>query len=172
MVCNLGLQFRIADMIRHPDLQLSLRELEALARAFLTVLLSLFDPRIAGNQSGLLQSRPQVRIELNQGPRNAMPDRTRLPGRTAAGNVNNHIKLVCGVRQLQRLANNHSQRLIGKILRKGFTIDQNVAAAGPQINAGSRSLAPSGTVVLNLCHCSFYPLLIQLFVLSDREGGS
>src|SRR5258707_15469452 len=58
---------------------LSLRELEALARALLSVLLSLFDPRIACNQAGLLQSRAQVRIELDQRPRDAVPDRARLP---------------------------------------------------------------------------------------------
>jgi hypothetical protein len=44
---------------------LSLRELEALARALLPVFLSLFYSRIARHQAGLLKRRPKVRVEFN-----------------------------------------------------------------------------------------------------------
>ena len=51
---------------------LSLRELEALTRALLSVLLPLFDSRIAGYQAGLLQSRPQIAVVFDQRARDAM----------------------------------------------------------------------------------------------------
>src|SRR6267142_1763370 len=55
--------------------KLSLRELEALARALLSVLLAFFDPRIARDQSRVLQGRPQVAVVLNQCSGNSVTNR-------------------------------------------------------------------------------------------------
>src|ERR1700704_426166 len=96
-------------------INLPLRELEALSRALLSVLLSFFDTRIARHQPGVLQRRTKVRIEFDQRTSNPMPNSTRLTRRATARNVDQNIKLVCGVRQLQRLADNHAQCFVGKV---------------------------------------------------------
>src|SRR5437016_1884749 len=74
-------------------MSLSLRELEALARALLTVFLALFDAWVPGNQSGLLQSRPQISVVFDQSARDAVTNRTGLAGRTATGHIDQHVKL-------------------------------------------------------------------------------
>src|SRR5437660_650371 len=99
---------------------LSLRELEALAGAFLSVLLAFLDAGIAGNQARLFQRRSQVAVVFNQGPRDPVTNSAGLASGATAGNVYQHVKLVRRLSQLQRLANNHSQSLVGKILIEGF----------------------------------------------------
>src|SRR2546430_13521525 len=100
----------------------SLRELEALARTLLSVLLTFLNPRIARDQSGLLQGGSQIAVVFDQCARDAVTNRTRLPGRPAARNINQHVKFVCSLSHLQRLANDHPQRLIRKIRFESFPV--------------------------------------------------
>src|SRR5712692_11879227 len=58
--------------------KLSLRELESLARALLSILLAFLDPRIARDQARMFQGRPQVAVVLNQGSGNSMTNRPGL----------------------------------------------------------------------------------------------
>src|ERR1051325_12222021 len=62
---------------------LSFRELEAFARALLTILLALFDARVARDQTGLLQCRAQVAVVLHQCPRDAVTNCACLSRRAA-----------------------------------------------------------------------------------------
>src|SRR5882762_3864917 len=87
-------------------MSLSLRELEALARALLTVLLAFLNARIAGHQARLLQGRPQVGVVQHQSPRNAVANRTGLARGAAARHIDQNVKLVAGLSQIKRLANN------------------------------------------------------------------
>src|SRR5712692_4180220 len=104
------MDFEISDL-KFEISKLSLRELESLARALLSVLLAFLDPRIARDQARVFQCRPQVAVVFNQSSRNSMANRACLARRSAAGNVDEHIKLAGRFGQLQRLPNDHPQRL-------------------------------------------------------------
>src|SRR6185503_4589650 len=98
--------------IRRP---LSFRELETLARSFLSVLLTFLDARIASHQSCLFQSRAKVRVVFHQGARNSVTNGACLSRRAAAVYIDQDIELCNRLRQLQRLANNHAQGFVGEI---------------------------------------------------------
>src|SRR5258706_1031031 len=142
---------------------LSLRELETLARALLSVLLAFFNTRIAGNQSGLLQSGPQVAVIFNQGACNAVANRPCLTGRAAAGHVDQHVELGRGFRQVKRLTNNHPVCFVGKVRLESFSVDQEIACARSQIDSSGRSLSPPGSVVLNIWHVLILCLRFSTF---------
>src|SRR6266576_2223970 len=101
------MDFEISDL-KFQISELSFRELEALARALLSVLLALFDSRITGNQSRMLQRWPQVGIVFEQRASDAVTYCAGLARRAAAGYVCQDVELVCGFSQVQRLTNNHS----------------------------------------------------------------
>src|SRR6187200_287181 len=65
--------------------ELTLAELEALARALLPVLLAFLDACVARQEPFLLQSRPQLEVVFHQRPRDAEAQRPRLSGDAAAG---------------------------------------------------------------------------------------
>src|SRR5207245_2337115 len=132
--------------------RLSLRELEALARALLSVLLTFFDARIARHQSGPLQRGPQLVVVFNQRARNAVTNRACLSRGSAAGNIHYYVELARRLSQVQRLANDHSQRLVRKIRFERLPVDLNAAATRPQINSSGRCFSTARSVVLNLCH--------------------
>ena len=168
------IELRISDLdfairISQSEIALPLRELEALARALLPVLLSLLNSRIACHQPGLLQRRTKIPIEFNQRPCDPMPNSARLTRWATARNVDQNVKLVCRIRQLQRLANNHAQCFVGKVLRKRFPINNYLTSARSQINSRGRGLAPSRTVVLNLSHCLSCPLIFSVFNFDLKE---
>src|SRR6516162_11570575 len=73
---------------------LALRKLEALAGAFLPVLLALVLPRVAAEHSLLLQLRAQFGIKLQQGARNAQLRGAGLAIRTAASRGDENVELV------------------------------------------------------------------------------
>ena len=58
--------------------RLSLRKLETLSRALLSVLLALLDPRIASHKTCMFEGWTKVGIKLEQRSRDAVPDRARL----------------------------------------------------------------------------------------------
>ena len=131
---------------------LPLAELEALARALLSVLLPLFDSRIARYQARLLQRRPQIAVVFNQRARDAMTNGACLSRRSAARHINEDVELVRSFSHLQRLSNDHAQRFVRKIRFECFPIDLKSAVAWSQINSSGRCFATPGSVVLNVCH--------------------
>ena len=116
-------QIPIGNRQLEPGNVLAFRELEAFAGTLLPILLTFFDSWIARNQTSLLECRAKVGVIFEQGAGDSVTYRARLSGRTAAANIDQNIKLAARVGQLQRLANNHAQRFIRKILIKGFSID-------------------------------------------------
>src|SRR5690606_22748451 len=82
---------------------LTLRELEPLARSRLTGLLPLDLPRVPGQQPVLTQRAPQIRVELEQRPRDAQTDRPRLARQTAAVHVHQDVEPPLLLRHRQRL---------------------------------------------------------------------
>ena len=89
--------------IRNPnsEILLSFRELEALARALLSILLAFFDAGIARDQARLLQRRTKVSIEFHQRAGDAMANRACLARRATAANINQDVKLGGRLSQLQ-----------------------------------------------------------------------
>src|SRR6195256_1629648 len=74
--------------------KLTLRELEALTRALLSVLLAFLHSRIARQKSVFPQRRPQLRIESRNRTRQSHAHRPCLPAHAAAMRRHHHVYLV------------------------------------------------------------------------------
>src|ERR1019366_7283336 len=94
------------------------RELETFARARLAVFLALFHARIAREEALGLQRPPQVRVELQQRPGDAVPHRAGLAVRPAAADVDARVECFRRAGQSQRLRRGHPQRFQREITFK------------------------------------------------------
>src|SRR6188472_3441603 len=102
--------------------KLSLRKLEAFAGALLAVLLAFLDARVARNQARAFERRSQIGVRLEQRARDAVANSACLSRRAAAGDVDYQVKLAGGFGQLQRLPNDHAQRLVWEVTLKRFAV--------------------------------------------------
>src|SRR5215211_6460928 len=134
------------------SMSLSLRKLETLSRTFLSVFLALLDPWVAGHKTGMLESRTKIRVEFEQRSRDAVSDRSRLARWTTTRNVDDEIKLVRGLSQLQRLTNDHPQGFVGEVAIERFVVNFNFTSAGSQVNSGCCRFASPSSVILNFSH--------------------
>src|ERR1041385_1978911 len=100
----------------------------------------------------MFESRTKICVVFHQCSRNAMPDRSCLARWTTAGDVDDEIKLVRGLGQLQRLANDHSQGFVGEVAIERFVVNLDFTSAGSQINSGRCRFASPGSVILNFSH--------------------
>src|SRR5262245_56232714 len=100
----------------------------------------------------MFERRTKIGIVFEQCSRNAVPDRSRLARWTTTGNVDDEIKLVRGLSQLQGLTNDHPQSFVWKIPVESFVVNLDFARAGSQVNSGSCRFASSGSVILNFSH--------------------
>jgi hypothetical protein len=137
---------------RHQSLELTFRELEALACALLAVLFTLFGAGIAREQSGFLELFAQLAVEFNQRAGNAVADCASLSCGAAAGNIDQHVEFRQRVGHLQRLADDHPQRFVLEIIVNRFAVDFECAGSRPQVNPCGRTLPASRSVVLNISH--------------------
>src|SRR5262245_47201118 len=90
--------------------RLALAELVAGASAALTVLLALLLARVAGHVAGALQAAAEGRVQLHQRAGHAQLDRVRLAGEAAADDIHVHVVATGGLRELQRLPQDHLRR--------------------------------------------------------------
>src|SRR5215213_10239413 len=118
---------------------LSLRELEALARALLPVLLALLDAGVARDQAGVLERGAQVCVELDQGACDAVANRAGLARGSAALDVDQDVEFAGRLRQLERLADDHPQRLVREILFESLLVDADIARAWAQVDTRRRA---------------------------------
>src|SRR5260370_7905804 len=100
--CVNPLELGVAPALPGPQ-NLALRELEALARALLSVLLAFLHSRITRQKSVLPQRWPQLRIESRNRARQSHAHRPRLSAHAAAMRRYHHVHLVGDIRELQRL---------------------------------------------------------------------
>src|SRR5262249_23133454 len=114
---------------------LPLRELEALARAGLPVLLSLLHPRVAREHPRPLQLGPELRVELEQGPRDTVTPRARLTRQSAASDVHLHVELGRRARELEWLCHDEPEGLPGKVVLERPSVDRDPTLAGPEEHA-------------------------------------
>src|SRR5260221_10136405 len=98
---------------------LPLGELEPGAGATLSIFLSLLHARIARQETRLLQDLAKLSVENEEGTRNAVADRSGLPRASAAIHEGDDVELVHGLRQLQRLAADHLEHVVRKVVFEG-----------------------------------------------------
>jgi len=127
---------------------LALGELEPLPGAFLSVLLTLLGPWVAGKKSGLLELLPQLTVELAEGSGDAVTDGTRLASASAACDIDQNVELGECVGQLERLPDDHPQRLVLKIVVDRGTVHLELTAPFAKIDASGSAFATTGSVVL------------------------
>ena len=125
-------------------MRLAFGELEALASAFLTVLLSLMRARIARQKSELLQFPAQFGIELDQCTGNPKPSCPGLSANPAAIGEDHNVKLICHFNRQQWLADVRASRFTDEIILKRPVIYGDFAVSGPQKYTSRRRLAASG----------------------------
>lgn len=109
------------------DQRLSLRELEPLTRALLSVLLTFLLTRITCDQAGLLQGRAEVGVEFHQRTRDPVTNRSGLSGRTTAIDVHKNVELADRVGQAKRLTDDHPKSFVREVRIERTTIDNDVA---------------------------------------------
>jgi len=109
---------------------LSLRELEPFPCALLTVLLSFLDARVARDQPRMFQGWAQIRIVLKKRSGYPVTNRASLSRWTATRHINDQIKLISRLRQLQWLADDHAQCFVWKIAVKRFPVNLDFTGAG------------------------------------------
>src|SRR5262249_51675588 len=119
---------------------LAFAELEALARALLSVLLPLLDARVARQEPFLLQLRPQLDVVFDD-----------LAGDADAGDGREHVEFIGRFGHGQRPLDLGAERLGGEGLLEGLAVDRQNPGAGSQEHAGGRRLAPAGPVILDSC---------------------
>src|SRR5258708_2664768 len=98
--------------------KLALRELEPLASALLTVLLTLNLTGVASKKSQFLQLGSQFDIELQQSPSNSQLGGSGLTRGTAAGRVNQDVELVGSFGGQQGLPHNGTRCIAWEVVLK------------------------------------------------------
>src|SRR5829696_9635713 len=98
-----------------PEEALALRELEAAAGLLPTVLLTLDDTRIAGQEAFLLERAAKLRLIVGQRLGEAVTDRTGLAGETATVNVDGDVVLAFALGDLERLRQDHAEHGAGEV---------------------------------------------------------
>src|SRR6266571_2551767 len=76
---------------------------------------------------------------------------SRVARRPAAAHIDRGVEGSKGVRQLERLRDDHAQRLPREVILEWATVDQDAAASRPEPHPRHRGLPPSGTVELRRC---------------------
>src|ERR1700688_1063552 len=87
----------------------ALGELEATSRLGAAVFLALDDARVAREEAGLLQGRPQLGLEMDKGARDAVAHRTGLAGKAAADHGADHVELAEASGRDEGLVDQHAQ---------------------------------------------------------------
>ena len=138
--------FRIAaETAAATAIELSLRELEAFARAGLSGFFALLHPRIASKQTLALQSAAQIGVGLNERPGDGETRCPGLTGNAAAAGINEKIVGVDHLRRLQWLKDHVLQRNARKVIFKIATVDVDLAAARSHANARNGSFSTTGS---------------------------
>jgi hypothetical protein len=127
---------------------LTLRELEALARSRLTVLFAFLHSRIACQKACFLQHGTQFRAVLHQSPRHAVPDSSSLAAHSTAVDVDDDVEFVHRVGSLQGLVHQHSVGFVEEVLFEGLIVDFYFSGSGSQEHTSCRRLPSARAVIL------------------------
>src|SRR5690348_18504610 len=124
--------------------KLPLGVLRCLPGLLQTVLLALLDPGIPGQEAGLLQRRPVLRVDQGQRPGHAEAQRAGLPGDTAAGDQGHHVELALRAEGHERLVDQLLVHLVGEVHIERTAVDQPLARARHDADPGDGLLAAAG----------------------------
>ena len=100
-------------------------------------------PRIAREETKLLQFAAQLGIEFDQRARNAHASRSGLPAHAAAGREYHYVKTVRGFRREQRLAHISPRLFADEIILKRPVVYRNHTFSRPQKHPRGGRLAAS-----------------------------
>src|SRR5512136_1091717 len=130
---------------REPPLsfRLALGELEPFAGSGLTVFLALLHAGVPREEAGLLQSGPEFRVELAQGPGDAVLERVSLTGNAAAADVDVEIELAHLVGDSQGLLDDLLEDFPGKVVVEIPVVDREHAGSILHPDPGNRRLSLS-----------------------------
>src|SRR6184192_1713472 len=120
--------------------RLALGELEAGARATLTVLLALDDARVTRDVPGLLEGRTERGVDLHQRARDAQTNRFGLAREPAARDVDVDVVAAQRLGELERLAQDHLGRRASEVVIHVALVDGDLARAGHHPHARDRLL--------------------------------
>lgn len=124
---------------------LAFGELEALARALLTVLLSLMCASVARKKPELLQFAPQLGVKFNQSARDAESRRAGLSADTTTLSQDHNIEALRRFRGEQGLPHVGARRFADKIILEGPVINGDLTLTGPQEHSRSCGFAAAGS---------------------------
>src|SRR4030095_1932284 len=134
-----------------PPSFLAFAELEPLTGASQTVLLTFLDSRVGCQQSILLQLLPPLDIALAEGARNTELHGAGLTVDTTAIDRREDVELLAGLRQQERTAHLHAQRVRREELVELAMVNGDGALAGAEENACGRCLSAACAVVFDAC---------------------
>ena len=107
--------------------------------------------RIASEEAGLLEFRPELSIEFDQRAGNAQPDCVSLACNAPAAGENQNIELVGHLSDEKRLTDRDAPGFGRKIFVQRTAINRNIALTRTEEHAGDRGFAaPGPEVLLNL----------------------
>src|SRR6516165_2916541 len=124
--------------------RLALGVLRSLAGLLEAVLLPLRRPRVAGEEAGLLQRRPVLRVDERERPRQPESQRAGLARDAAAADARDHVELALGADQHERLADDLLVHLVREVRVKRPAVDRPLAGARDDADAGDGLLAAAG----------------------------
>src|SRR3954452_1837202 len=124
---------------RRDDLALGV--LGRLARLLQAVLLALLDPRVAGQEAGLLQRRTVVGLDLLQRTGDAEAQRAGLPGDAAAVQAGDHVVRAGLLERDERLVDGLLVHLVREVLLEGAAVQLVLPRAGHEADADDGLLA-------------------------------
>src|SRR5688572_13594979 len=115
---------------------LALGELEAGARAALTVLLALLLARVTRDVAALLEVGAERGVDLHERARDAVADGLGLAGEAPADDVDEDVVAADGLGELERLAHDHLRGRATEVAVELATVDEDLAAARHHPHAG------------------------------------
>src|SRR5262249_34655862 len=127
--------------------ELPLGPLRGLAGLFQAGLLALDGPRVAGEEALALERHAQLRVGVDERPRDAVPRRASLSARTAAVEADPHVVAPLGLRDLERGGHLRAVHLAREVVLERAPVDPPAAVARPQDHARDRGLALAGALV-------------------------
>src|SRR5215469_11153238 len=98
--------------------------LRSLAGLLQPGLLAFLYPGVPGQETGPLEARAVLRIHEGQRPGDPEPQRSRLPGDTAAGDPGDHVERLVGAQRHERLADQLLVHLVREVLVQCPVVDQ------------------------------------------------
>ena len=123
---------------------LAFRELEAAAGAGLAGLLAFLHARIAGEETGLLEDGAEVLVGLDEGAGDAVAQGAGLAGGAAAFADRDDVVLADAFDGLEGRFDDQAQVGGGEIIFELAVVDDDLAGALGEADAGDGGLAPTG----------------------------